>query len=343
MSMQNDILLKCLRKETIERPPIWIMRQAGRILPEYRELRSNFPNFKAFIKTPKAVREATIQPLDRLDVDACILFSDILVIPEAMGCDYDLVEKVGPVFRNTISNEDDVTKLLQGAQAADKINYVYEAISETLEGIEDRVPLIGFSGAPWTLFAYMVEGKGSKTFSEARKFLYQKPDLAKLALDKITDTTIAYLKRKIASGVHAVQLFDSWLGVLDIDLFNEFCKPLLERIRREVTEAPLIYFPKDGWFAMDSINDIGFDAIGIDWSVAPSYARSVFGPDQILQGNLDPCALYGSPLSIANKANATMDAFGRNHIFNLGHGVYPDMDKDHVKHLVDTIKCYRYS
>ncbi len=341
--MQNELLLQCLRKETIERPPIWIMRQAGRILPEYRALRSNFPNFKAFIKTPKAVREATIQPLDRLGVDACILFSDILVIPEAMGCDYDLVEKVGPVFRNTISTEEDVAKLLQGAAAADKIDYVYEAIRETLVGIDDRVPLIGFSGAPWTLFSYMVEGKGSKTFSEARKFLYQKPELAKIALNKITDTTIAYLNQKIAAGVHAVQLFDSWLGVLDQDLFDEFCKPLLLRIRKEVTEAPLIYFPKDGWFAMDSINDIGFDAIGIDWSVDPAYARSVFGSDQILQGNLDPCALYGSPESITRRANATMDAFGRNHIFNLGHGVYPDMDKDHVKHLVDSIKAYRYT
>lgn len=341
--MQNDLLLKCLNKETIERPPIWIMRQAGRILPEYRALRSNFPNFKAFIKTPKAVREATIQPLDRLGVDACILFSDILVIPEAMGCDYDLVEKVGPVFRNTISNAAEIDELVSGLEAAQKIDYVYEAISETLEGIDNRVPLIGFSGAPWTLFAYMVEGKGSKTFSKARKLLYQEPELAKKALDKITDTVIAYLKLKISSGVHAVQLFDSWLGVLDVDLFNTFCKPILERIRREVTEAPLIYFPKDGWFAMESMRDIGFDAIGIDWSVAPGYARSIFGADQVLQGNLDPCALYSDLENLAAKANKTMDQFGRNHIFNLGHGVYPDMDKDHVKHLVDTIKTYRYS
>jgi len=205
------------------------------------------------------------------------------------------------------------------------------------------VPLIGFSGAPWTLFAYMVEGKGSKTFSEARKFLYQKPELAKIALQKITNTTIAYLNSKVAAGVHAVQLFDSWLGVLDQDLFEEFCKPLLVQIRKEVTSVPLIYFPKDGWFAMNSIKEVGFDAIGIDWSVNPGYARKVFGSDQVLQGNLDPCALYGSPSSITERATATMNAFGRNHIFNLGHGVYPDMDKDHVKHLVDTIKAYRYT
>jgi len=341
--MQNDILLRCLRKETIERPPIWIMRQAGRILPEYRALRSNFPNFKAFIKTPKAVREATIQPLDRLGVDACILFSDILVIPEAMGCDYDLVEKVGPVFRNTISSQSDVDKLLSGNEAAVKIDYVYEAIKETLIGIDDRVPLIGFAGAPWTLFAYMVEGKGSKTFSEARKFLYQQPTLAKQALQKITDTTIAYLNLKIESGVHAVQLFDSWLGVLDESLFNEFCLPMLQQIRNEVTDVPLIYFPKNGPFAMDSVKEIGFDAIGLDWTVKPKEAREKFGNQQTLQGNLDPCALYADPEEIATQANKVMDAFGRNHIFNLGHGVYPDMDKDHVKHLVDTIKAYRYN
>lgn len=340
--MQNDILLRCLRKESIERPPIWIMRQAGRILPEYRELRSNFPNFKAFIKTPKAVREATIQPLDRLDVDACILFSDILVIPEAMGCEYDLVEKVGPVFRNTMKSKADVDRLISGKEAAIKIDYVYEAIKETLEGIDDRVPLIGFSGAPWTLFAYMVEGKGSKTFSEPRKFMYQHPKVTKQALEKITDTIIAYLNLKIKAGVHAVQLFDSWLGVLDASLFDEFCRPLLEKIRAEVTDVPLIYFPKDGWFAMDSIKDIGFDAIGLDWSVDPASARKQFGDSQILQGNLDPCTLYASPEKIAQEATRVMDTFGRNHVFNLGHGVYPDMDKDHVKHLVDTIKAYRY-
>jgi len=340
--MENDILLRCLKKESIERPPIWIMRQAGRILPEYRALRSNFPNFKAFIKTPKAVREATIQPLDRLGVDACILFSDILVIPEAMGCDYDLVEKVGPVFRNTISNSEDVDKLLSGSDAAIKIDYVYEAIRETLIGIDNRVPLIGFAGAPWTLLAYMIEGKGSKTFSEARKMLYQQPDLAKKALQKITDTTIAYLNLKIEAGVHAVQLFDSWLSVLDESLFNEFCRPMLEQIRAEVTEVPLIYFPKNGPFAMNAVKEIGFDAIGLDWSVDPASARAHFGNDQTLQGNLDPCALYATPENISIQANKVMDGFGRNHIFNLGHGVYPDMDKDHVKHLVDTIKAYRY-
>lgn len=340
--MQNDLLLKCLAHEKVERPPVWIMRQAGRILPEYRQLRSQFPNFKTFIKTPNAVKEATLQPLNILDVDSCILFSDILVIPEAMGCDYDLVEKKGPVFRNTISDRKSIEELCFGNEAALKIDYVYEAIETTLESINNRVPLIGFSGAPWTLLAYMIEGQGSKTFSKARRFLRESPELAHMALDKITDTVIAYLNLKIATGVHVVQLFDSWIGVLNTDLFNDFCKPYLSRIKETVIKAPLIYFPKDGWFALESIKEIGFDVIGLDWTIPPSYARAIFGNDQILQGNLDPSVLYSTKENIRKETIQVIEEFGFPHIFNLGHGVYPDMNKDQVAHLVQVIKSYRY-
>lgn len=342
LSIDNDILLRCLSREMVERPPIWIMRQAGRILPEYRALRSNFPNFKAFIKKPKAVCEATIQPIDALGVDAAILFSDILVIPEAMGLDYDLVEKKGPVFRKTITNPSDVENLVAGMEAASKIDYVYAAIEETLDGLKGRVPLIGFSGAPWTLFAYMVEGQGSKTFSQAKKFLYQYPEASKKALDMIAETVIAYLKLKIKHGVHVVQLFDSWTGVLNQELYEQFCLPYIQKIRSAISEVPLIYFPKDGWYAYEMIQKLGFDVIGLDWSVPMTKARNIFGSNQILQGNMDPCALYAEKGTIERMTLNTIDAMGRNHIFNLGHGVYPDIDRYHVKYMVDVIKAYRY-
>ena len=211
--IENDLLLRTIRKEKIERPPIWLMRQAGRILPEYRAIRQSLSGFIELVTTPHLAAEVTIQPVDILGVDAAIIFSDILVIPECMGLPYELIEKKGPYFPQTIKSASDIDKLIEGPLAAEKLTYVYDALQITKKALNNRVPLIGFAGAPWTLFSYMLEGQGSKTFSKAKAFLYKEPVLAHKLLSKITTTIIAYLKLKIKAGADVVQIFDSWAGI----------------------------------------------------------------------------------------------------------------------------------
>ncbi len=318
------------------------MRQAGRILPQYRALRAGLSGFKELVSTPTLAAEVTIQPVDELGVDAAILFSDILVVPEAMGLDYEMVEKKGPSFPKVIKTEADIRTLDSGKPAADRLGYVYDAIAETKKGLAGRVPLIGFSGAPWTLLAYMVEGGGSKTFSKARRLLFSNPDLAHQLLDKITETIIAYLQNKVAAGVDAVQVFDSWAGVLSPGLYREFCIPYLKRICESPGDVPLILFAKDAWFAFDELARLPANALGMDWTMDPSWARSVAGPDRVLQGNLDPCTLYASPDTIETAARTMIRSFGQHHIANLGHGVYPDTPLAGVKAFVNTVKNFRY-
>jgi uroporphyrinogen decarboxylase len=224
--------------ESTERPPVWLMRQAGRILPQYRALRSKFPDFKAFVKTPEAAAEATIQPVDELGVDAAIIFSDILVVPEAMGLDYEMLEAKGPRFPKIIENQNDVAALAAGATAAERLEYVYEALRITKRELAGRVPLIGFAGAPWTILAYMTEGGGSKTFSKARRMLYTEPELAHSLLQKITDTTIFYLKKQIAAGADLIQLFDSWAGELPPEHYRAFAVPYLRQICEALPDVP---------------------------------------------------------------------------------------------------------
>lgn len=343
MNLQNDLLLRTLAGEKVERPPVWLMRQAGRILPQYRALRASLSGFKELVQTPDLAAEVTIQPIDELGVDAAIIFSDILVIPEAMGLDYELVEKVGPRFPTTIKTSDDIAKLIEGEDAASKLNYVYDAVSATKSGLAGRVPLIGFAGAPWTLLAYMIEGGGSKTFSQAKKFLYQHPELSHNLLSKITSSVIAYLKLKIAAGVDVVQVFDSWADLLTPDLYTKFCIPYLRRIGEEVTGVPKILFAKGAWFAFESFASLNYEGIGLDWKTAPSLARQQVGHDKILQGNLDPCMLYASSDEISTAAKDLIATFGRSHIVNLGHGVYPDTPLENVKTFVNTVKSHSYA
>ncbi len=341
--LDNTILLDVLQGKPVERPPIWIMRQAGRILPEYRALRGSLSGFIELVTTPDLAAEVTIQPVDRLGVDAAIIFSDILVIPECMGLHYEMVEKQGPYFPETIKSEQDIIALDTGMSAASKLTYVFDAVQETKKRLENRVPLIGFSGAPWTLMCYMVEGKGSKTFSKAKSLLYKHPNLAHLLLEKITATVIEYLKLKVKAGVDVVQVFDSWAGVLDRTTYNEFSLPYIKQIINALKDdVPTIAFAKGAYFSLQDIIEIESNAVGLDWTMDVEGIREVFGPDRVLQGNLDPCVLYGSNESIAQRVLEQHELFGKNHIFNLGHGVYPDTPLDNVITFVNSVKDLRH-
>lgn len=333
-----SLFLRAALGETTERPPVWLMRQAGRILPQYRALRSRFPDFKAFVKTPEAAAEATIQPVDELGVDAAIIFSDILVVPEAMGLDYEMIEAKGPRFTKTIENQQDVAWLDSGAAAAERLNYVYDALRITKTALAGRVPLIGFAGAPWTILAYMVEGSGSKTFSKARRMLYAEPLLAHALLQKITDTTIAYLRQQVAAGVDLLQLFDSWAGELPPAHYREFAVPYLRQICEALPEVPKTVFAKGAWFALEDLAELPCQVIGLDWNTAPDFARAATGGTKILQGNLDPCTLYADTKTIEKETLAMIRAFGGRHIVNLGHGVYPDTPLDGVRAFVEAVK-----
>ncbi|PHN02875.1 uroporphyrinogen decarboxylase [Flavilitoribacter nigricans] len=341
MKLKNDLLLRTVRGEQVERPPVWLMRQAGRVLPQYRALRGKLSGFKELVETPELAAEVTIQPIDEWGVDAAIIFSDILVIPEAMGLEYQMVEKRGPLFPKTIQNRADIEGLRSGDDAAAHLEYVYHALDATVKGLDGRVPLIGFAGAPWTILAYMVEGSGSKTFSKAKKFLYTEPELAHLLLDKITRATISYLQTKAEHGVSLIQLFDSWAGILSPEQYRTFAVPYLRRISQAISTVPVTVFAKNAWFALEDLGQIDCEVIGLDWNTHPSFARPLVG-DKVLQGNMDPCQLYASHDSIIASTREMIRAFGGRQIVNLGHGLYPDIEVEKVRTFVDTVKNFRY-
>lgn len=340
--LQNDLLLRVAHGEAVERPPVWLMRQAGRILPQYRALRANFPDFKAFVKTPEAAAEATVQPVDELGVDAAIVFSDILVVPEAMGLNYEMVEAKGPRFPEVIEKQSDVDALIFGENAAERLSYVYDALKFSKKALAGRVPLIGFAGAPWTILAYMVEGSGSKTFSRARRLLYAEPATAHALLQKITDTTIAYLRGQLAAGANLIQLFDSWAGELPPAHYRDFAVPYLRQICEALPGAPKTVFAKGAWFALEDLGELPCEVVGLDWNIPPAFARARLGASKTLQGNLDPCCLYAGEETIVHETNEMLRQFGPRHIANLGHGVYPDTPLEGVRTFVDTVKKWRY-
>jgi len=342
MSYDNDLFLRAARGEKVERPPVWLMRQAGRILPQYRALRSQLSGFIELVSTPDLAAEVTVQPIDELGVDAAIIFSDILVIPEALGLKYTMVEKVGPRFPEVIGSMADVDKLRPAHAAPGHLGYVYDALDATKKLLNNRVPLIGFAGAPWTLFAYMVEGGGSKTFSKARAMLYRDPKLAHALLEKIALATAAYLKGKIHHGADLIQLFDSWAGVLPPAHYQEFSLRYLDLIIQELgDEVPITVFAKDARHALPRIGQLACDVVQLDWIADPVRARTQV-PGKVFQGNLDPVQLYAPQEEIVQATNKMIDAFGGKHIVNLGHGVYPDTPLDGVKTFVNTVKAYRY-
>ncbi len=343
MTLKNDLLLRAARGEKMERTPVWLMRQAGRILAEYRAVREKAGSFIALATTPELAAEVTIQPVDILGVDAAIIFSDILVIPEAMGLPYEMVEKRGPWFPNAVQTEADVHKLRIADAEAD-LGYVLEAIRITKRELNNRVPLIGFAGAPWTIFAYMIEGSGSKTFSKAKRMLYTNPELSHTLLQKITDSTIHYLHGQIGAGADLVQIFDSWAGILSPEQYRTFSLPYLRQICDAIQQVPKTVFAKDAWFARAEIAQLNCDTIGLDWTMDPVESRKLVGPNKTLQGNLDPCVLYADYKTIEKEAHQMLQAFGpTRHIANLGHGVYPDTDPDKVRCYIEAVKNFRFS
>lgn len=342
MQLKNDLFLRAALGQPTERTPVWLMRQAGRILPEYRAVRARLTGFKELVETPALAAEVTIQPVDLLEVDAAIIFSDILVVPEAMGVPYEMVEKRGPWFPKTVQTAADVENV-RVADPYEHLNYVVEAIKITKQELNGRVPLIGFAGAPWTIFAYMVEGSGSKTFSKARKMLYTAPELSHQLLRKITATTIAYLKAQVAAGADVIQVFDSWAGILPPAHYREFSYKYISEICQALPEVPVTVFAKGAFFAMPAFAQLNCQVIGLDWNMDVKEARQTLGEGKTLQGNLDPCALYNSFDGVKRETIKMLEAFGpHRHIANLGHGVYPDTDPEKVKCFIQTVKEYSH-
>lgn len=341
MKLQNDLILRAARGEAIERYPVWLMRQAGRILPEYREVRASLSGFKELVETPERAAEVTIQPVDILGVDAAIIFSDILVVPEAMGLEYQMLEKSGPWFEKTIRSEEGLKYAETNFDIEDRLGYVLEAIRITNKELNGRVPLIGFAGAPWTIFCYMVEGRGSKTFSESRKLLYTNPTLAHELLSRITDVTIQYLKAQVKAGAHMLQVFDSWAGILGTEQYAEFGLKYLDKIVSAVNEVPVTLFSKGAITSVNAVAKLNCNTVGLDWNMDLVKIREEIGETRTLQGNLDPCALYSSHKEVEKLTNNMLNSFkSRRHIVNLGHGVYPDIDPEKVKTFIQTVKNY---
>jgi uroporphyrinogen decarboxylase len=345
MNLQNDLILRAARGENIERYPVWLMRQAGRILPEYRAVRSSLSGFKELVETPRFASEVTIQPVDILGVDAAIIFSDILVVPEAMGLEYQMVEKKGPWFEKTIKSESELKYAEFDFNIEDRLGYVTEAIRITKKDLAGRVPLIGFAGAPWTIFCYMVEGSGSKTFSEARKILYTNPSLAHELLSRITRVTISYLKAQINAGADMLQVFDSWAGILGTKQYENFSlrylKLICDALKAEFPEIPLTLFSKGAISSLEEICKLNCNTIGLDWNMDVEKIRNTIGESRTLQGNLDPCVLYAEHKEIEKETKIMLDTFkSKRHIVNLGHGVYPDVSPEKVKTFIKTVKDY---
>ena len=339
--IKNDLILRAARGEKTERTPVWLMRQAGRVLPEYRKVREKSKDFISFVKNPELAAEVTLQPVDILGVDAAIIFSDILVIPEAMGLPYKMMEAKGPLFEKTIRTKKDIDKL-QIANGED-LSYVIDAIKIVKKELNGKVSIIGFCGAPWTIFAYMIEGSGSKTFSKAKKFLYTEPELSHTLLEKITASSINYLNAQINAGADIIQIFDSWAGILSPEYYKMFSLEYISKICNSISEVPKVIFAKNAHFAQKEFSKLNCEVIGLDWTMDISESRKLIGENKTLQGNADPCLLYADFSTIKKETKKMLRAFGpARHIANLGHGLYPDIEKDKVKCFVDTVKEFRF-
>ncbi|MCK9282038.1 MAG: uroporphyrinogen decarboxylase [Melioribacteraceae bacterium] len=338
--LKNDLFIRAAKKEKIERTPIWIMRQAGRYLPQYRAVREK-SDFLTMCKTPELAAEVTIQPVDLIGVDAAILFSDILVIPEAMGMELIMNEGKGPIFPSPIRNTSDIEKL-KNIDPMVELKYVMDAVSLTKKNLDNRVPLIGFCGSPWTLMTYMVEGGGSKSFSKIKNFIYTQPEAAHVLLDKIAKASVNYLSAKIEAGCDAVQIFDTWGGILSPSDFEEFSLPYMKYIVSELKrkDEPVILFAKGVHHRLKQLAKSGANVVGLDWTMDLGKVREKIGDLVALQGNLDPTVLYASEEKIEYEVKKVLKAYGKGsgHIFNLGHGILPDIEPAKAKALVEIVK-----
>jgi len=339
--LKNNLLLKALRKEKVERPPVWMMRQAGRYLPDYIKLREKY-DFFTRVQTPELATEITLQPVHQIGVDAAIIFSDILVIPQAMGVQVLMEEGKGPSLPNTIKTQKDIDAL-NTSNVDEHLKYVFDALALTKKELNGAVPLIGFAGAPWTIFCYMIEGKGSKTWDKAKQFAYTETNLAHQLLQKITTITIEYLTTQLQSGADCVQVFDSWAGSLSPEDFKTFAQPYLLQITDAVKDSgPVILFPKGTWYALEDLSKSSASAIGLDWTVSPKQARALTNNNITLQGNFDPAKLLAPIPQIKKWVKEMIDEFGaQNYIANLGHGITPNVPVDNAKAFVEAVKEYK--
>lgn len=343
MQLKNDLLLRALRKEKVERPPVWMMRQAGRYLPDYMKLKAKY-DFFTRVQTPELSCEITLQPVDQVGVDAAIIFSDILVIPQAMGLEVLMEEGKGPSLPNVVITQKDI-HALNTENVEEHLGYVMKALTLIKQELNGRVPLIGFAGAPFTILCYMVEGKGSKTWEKAKQFCFTQPQLAHQLLQKITDITIQYLKAQVKAGADTVQVFDSWSGSLAPGDFILFAQPYLLQIADALKDdAPVILFPKGSWYALKDLSNSSAAGLGIDWCIDPEMARTLTDNKITLQGNFDPAKLLLPVAGIKKAVHEMIDAFGvQNYIANLGHGITPNIPVDHAIAFVEAVKEYRPS
>lgn len=339
--LKNDIFLRALDGEALDRPPVWMMRQAGRYLPDFMKLKAKY-DFFTRCQTPELAAEITVMPIDQVGTDAAILFSDILVIPQAMDVSVEMKDGVGPWLPNPVRTAEDLTKVVV-PDVEDRLHYVMEAIQQTKVLLDDRVPLIGFAGSPWTILCYVVQGQGSKNFDLAKGFCFSQPALAHELLQKITTTTIAYLKAKVRAGVDAVQLFDSWGGMLgeeDYKVFSwQYMQQIIDALKQE---TKVIAFAKGCWYALPTMARSGVHALGVDWTCSARNARYLSGGQIPLQGNFDPSKLLSPIPEIEKLAHKMVSEFGtQNYIANLGHGILPNVPVDHAKAFVNAIKNYQ--
>lgn len=335
--LQNDLLLRALNGEQTERAPVWMMRQAGRYLPDYIKLREKY-TFWERVEQPELATEITVMPVDQVGVDAAIIFSDILVVLQALDFEVEMRPGEGPVLPDPLRSAEQALKLTV-PDAAERLHYVMDALTLTRKTLAGRVPLIGFAGAPWTLLCYLVEGRGSKNFAEAKSFCYREPEAARRALEVITDTTIDYLNAQIKAGAQVVQVFDSWAGLLSPAQFDVWALPFLTKIAAEVEGAPVILFAKGANHALPELARTEAAGLGLDWTISPQAAREMTGNSITLQGNFDPSALFAPISVIEREAKQMVENFKTyRYIANLGHGIMPQTSPDHARAFVEAVK-----
>lgn len=344
-TLKNNLLLRAARNEEVERTPVWVMRQAGRYLPEFRKVRAEH-DFFTICRTPSLASLITIQPIERFDkLDAAIIFSDILVVPQAMGLEVEMLPGKGPHFPEPLAHPDDMARLTPIVDIEETLGYVFDAITLTRQELQGRVPLIGFAGAPWTLMAYMIEGGGSKTLSKAKTWLMRWPDHSRALLQRITDVVVDYLIGQVQAGAQLLQVFDSWAGELSPEDFSRFSLPFLrqisERVQRGLGPArvvPMTVFAKGAHFALKELAESGYQVLSLDWTLDPQQVRRQVGDAIVLQGNLDPSVLYAEEAEVRRRTRELAERFGRRGwIANLGHGMYPDMQPEHLGWFLDQI------
>ena len=342
--LHNDRLLRALRREPVDRTPVWIMRQAGRYLPEYRRVRAEAGSFMGLCRNPELACKVTLQPLERFPLDAAILFSDILTVPDAMGLGLYFAEGEGPRFERPVRDLRDIANLPQ-PDVADELRYVTDAVALIRRELTGRVPLIGFAGSPWTLATYMVEGGTSREFRRIKTLLYEHPQALHQLLEKVALAVADYLNAQIEAGAQALMIFDTWGGALAHEAYLEFSldpvRQIIEQLRLDSARGrvPLILFTKGGMPWLEAMADVGADALGLDWTTDIAKARACIGERVALQGNLDPCVLYAAPTVIRREVQRVLEAFGPHpgHVFNLGHGVHPEIDPDHVSTMIEAV------